>query len=502
MKESYQEYIISIFVYVIGVFFLTVYGVQVCPFLEGLGKRALAQELIIVCLLGYLLRSIWFTGLQSRFHSNKKLSLDRLRLPVKLFFSELFIWFIVGVIIALFHQIAYGGPIFPSGIKVIYGTAVIGFYSAAFVYLRSEYVIIRSIEHLDGFDLHSQKKEQSVTARMLLIFSVSFAVIFITLLLVVYKDLDWINKQLEINNGLYNREFLLISIEITYIFSAVIMATYLVLHQQVKNFRLMFSIQRKALEAIEEGDYSTKLPVVMRNEFGLFAEKINKMVEGLKEKEFIREQFGKYVNSGVAEHILNEKSALNFKGSKVDVCVMFTDIRNYTTISESLVPEELVALLNRYFSLLVTIIHDHEGAIDKFIGDATLSVFGLQNSKKGCSEAIQAAIRIQKELRVFNERLAIEELPPFNTGIGIHFGSVIAGNIGSKERVEYTVIGDVVNTASRLESLSKTFKHSVLLSQETYQNLTDREKESFVFIDSCPIKGKDEKVEIYGLILT
>jgi adenylate cyclase len=151
------------------------------------------------------------------------------------------------------------------------------------------------------------------------------------------------------------------------------------------------------------------------------------------------------------------------------VTILFTDIRSFTTISEKMDPQALVALLNEYFTEMVGIVMHEDGVVDKYIGDAIMAVFGAPVPKpEDARNAVRAAVRMRRALQHLNTRLEQRGLPTLRTGIGIHTGEVVAGNIGSERRMEYTVIGDAVNLASRLESNTKDLGVNVLISEDTY----------------------------------
>ena len=197
------------------------------------------------------------------------------------------------------------------------------------------------------------------------------------------------------------------------------------------------------------------MPVKTGDELEDLAIGFNRMVDGLKERDNLRTTFGKYMTSSVMDHLLAGKVALG--GESLRVTILFSDIRSFTTISESMDPQHLVALLNEYFTEMVSIVMDEGGVVDKYIGDAIMAVFGAPVPKpEDAVNAVRAAVRMRRALRTLNERLDIaRDIAPLRTGIGIHTGEVVAGNIGSERRMEYTVIGDAVNLASRLESSTK-----------------------------------------------
>ena len=153
--------------------------------------------------------------------------------------------------------------------------------------------------------------------------------------------------------------------------------------------------------------------------------------------------------------MLGSEEETNLGGRQVEVAITFTDLRNFTPLTECCSPQETVRILNEYFTMVVSTVHRHGGVVDKFIGDAAMAVFGLDGNEEMCDQALRSAFDGHRGLVGLNRDLVSRGLPEVRLGIGVHFGAAVAINIGSEERLEYTVIGDSVNTASRLESLTK-----------------------------------------------
>ncbi len=255
-----------------------------------------------------------------------------------------------------------------------------------------------------------------------------------------------------------------------------------------------------ALKRVEQLDYVHVEPVHTGDELEDLASGFNRMVDGLKERDKLRTTFGKYMTAAVMDHLLGGKVALG--GESLRVTILFTDIRGFTSISEKMDPQQLVGLLNEYFTEMVSIVMDEGGVVDKYIGDAIMAVFGAPVSKPGDAvNAVRAAVRMRRALRDLNERLTSRGLPPLKTGIGIHTGEVVAGNIGSERRMEYTVIGDAVNLASRLESNTKELGVNVLISEDTYE-VTKSAVETRA-VREIVVKGRKQPVmtyEVLGLV--
>jgi class 3 adenylate cyclase len=244
------------------------------------------------------------------------------------------------------------------------------------------------------------------------------------------------------------------------------------------------------INKVRAGDFSTQAAVLTGDEIGVLTQEFNGMVVGLKERELIRDTFGKYVTRDVADAILNKK--VNVAGEVRQCTVLVTDIANYTTIAEDLTPQEVIEMLNEYFSVLVTIVQEHNGVVNKFIGDAIFAIFNVPlDDPDHAVHAIRAALAIEQAsiTRTFGKNRRL------HTRIGINTGVVVAGNIGSAERMEYTVIGDEVNIAARLEQLNKDYDTHILLGENTYEMA----KNQFDFnrLGSFQLKGKERSIEVF-----
>lgn len=213
----------------------------------------------------------------------------------------------------------------------------------------------------------------------------------------------------------------------------------------------------------------------------------------------LRSTFSKFVPEEIIEDLLSQESKTDEESNneKRKVAVLICDIRNFTSISEINQPENVVGFLNGYFSLMVDIIKKHGGSIDKFIGDAIMALFGAPISYvDNAQRAVEAAMEMVKGLEEVNTSiLNFPEGMSFDIGIGIHYGEVIVGNIGSKEKTNYTVIGDSVNLTSRLEGLTKQYGARIMISQDTKDEIND--EISTLLLDRVRVKGKKKGVQVY-----
>ena len=233
--------------------------------------------------------------------------------------------------------------------------------------------------------------------------------------------------------------------------------------------------------------------------FGLQASDFNRMVEGLRQREELKETFGRYVTQQVVAEILAGRVALG--GELKTATVLFSDIRGFTRMSEKLTPQEVVAFLNEYLAAMVDVVIEHGGVLDKFIGDAVMAVFGVPVGKGSAEEdafaAVACAVAMGKKLDEMNARRAEAGKAPIAIGIGVHTGELVAGNIGSPRRMQYTVIGDTVNVGSRLESLTKEHARRTLLSGATVALV--KGKFNVVEVGRVVVRGRDETLQIFGL---
>lgn len=208
-----------------------------------------------------------------------------------------------------------------------------------------------------------------------------------------------------------------------------------------------------ATEAIGKGDYRYKVSLNQKDELGNLATAFNQMGEELFRHSLTQQSFGKYVGSEVLEMILADPESMWLKGHKNDATILFADIRGFTAFAENREPEAVVDMLNTYFEIATTAILAYGGYVDKFIGDAVLGVFGVPVYRK---DHVERAVRAAMDLMAQLHRPHIHDNPLLSSvGIGIHTGPIVSGNIGSQAKMEYTVIGDTVNLASRLSSLAQ-----------------------------------------------
>lgn len=248
-----------------------------------------------------------------------------------------------------------------------------------------------------------------------------------------------------------------------------------------------------------------RLPTAAMMMAGSLAGLTDTTVQGAKERRDqlrLRRILERRVAPAVLTEILQQPSAFaeTLGGQLRPVAILFSDIRGFTPLAAGMDPCELVALLNRYFAAMVEPILAQQGTIDKFIGDAIMAEFGtplFRDPQTEALAAIRAALGMRAALKDLQTELQAEGLPSFEHGVGIHFGSVVAGNLGSPQRLEYTVIGDAVNVAARIESLTKTVGWDIVISEAVYR--LAREHIQVRDLGSHLLKGKTEPIQLYGV---
>lgn len=252
------------------------------------------------------------------------------------------------------------------------------------------------------------------------------------------------------------------------------------------------------VKEIGEGNLKARSHLSTDDEFGELSEGINAMSQGLQERDRLKMSFARYVSTHILDKILHSEAPLRLEGERRKVTLLFSDIREFTQLAETLPPESVVNLLNDYFEQMIEVIFSHSGTLDKFIGDGIMAEFGAPLDDISQEEhAIRTAIQMQKELGALCDKWQKEGKPRIQMGIGIHTGEAVVGNIGSERRIEYTAIGDTVNVAARLEQTTKALKAPILLSETTY--LGAKDKFPFKDLGSMTLPGRKEQIRVYTI---
>ncbi len=285
-----------------------------------------------------------------------------------------------------------------------------------------------------------------------------------------------------------------LGIHITIITVILLVLTRILGYLFSRKFAKPIEILSEGVASVSNGDMNISIDVRSKDEIGTLAKNFNLMMEGLKERDFIKETFGKYVTKEIRDEIL--KGRIPLDGELKEVSILFADLRNITTLAEIMAPKDVAKLINEYFKEMTEAIQFHKGLVIQFIGDEIEAVFGAPLPLPDHpSQAVHAAIEMRKRLHLLNNRLEEKNMHRLQHGIGIHTGHVLAANIGSPDRLSYTLVGDTVNIASRIQELNKDFGTDILISSTTYAALTNNLK--LEKLPDTPIRGKSEPVELY-----
>jgi len=254
------------------------------------------------------------------------------------------------------------------------------------------------------------------------------------------------------------------------------------------------------LHGVSQGNFSSRVIVTSNDEIGYTGDVVNAMLTGLKERDFIKETFGKYVSEEIRDEVLSGRIPLD--GERKDVTILFSDLRNFTPMTENNDPKIVVKIMNLYFKEMAEAIQNQAGLVLQFIGDEIYAVFGAPVSiPNHPTRAFRAGLEMNRRLNRINEIFADKNWPKLMHGIGIHTGKAIAANIGSPNRLSYLLVGDTVNLASRLQSLTKEVATEMIISASTYSQLIKTEQ-TIPELSKLPptmVKGIKQPVDIYAV---
>lgn len=250
--------------------------------------------------------------------------------------------------------------------------------------------------------------------------------------------------------------------------------------------------------AVGAGEFNYRVKINRNDEFGDLAYAFNRMAEDLELNEKIKGSFGRYVTPEIVDMIVANPDNQWMKGAKVEASVLFVDIRGFTSMAEDEAPERIVELLNDYFTRITEIVIKFGGHLNKFMGDEAMAVFGAPapNPRHG-EAAVMAALEVREEIERFNSEKGKSDLI-IQVGIGVNSGEMVAGNLGSQKRMEYTMVGDNVNVASRLTSLAKPGE--ILISKRTYDSIGTGQKPIIKTKGRVPIRGRRMEIEVFSLL--
>lgn len=259
---------------------------------------------------------------------------------------------------------------------------------------------------------------------------------------------------------------------------------------------------RAAAQEVGRGNLDVSVDAMRADEFGILATEFNAMVAGLREKDHVVSTFGRHVGKKIARELLRSEEDL--RGVERTLTVLFADIRGFTTRCEGLSPARAVHLLNLYHEHMTTVIENHEGIVNQLVGDGLMALFGATGMEEGMDDsgarsAVSAGREMVSSLEDLNQRLDEEGYEPVRIGVGIHTGPAVVGTIGSPRRMEYTAIGDTVNTTARIEGMTKEAGHPLLISSGTWEALAGAFEARA--LEPREVRGRREKIVLYAVAI-
>ena len=265
----------------------------------------------------------------------------------------------------------------------------------------------------------------------------------------------------------------------------------------VGNMVQSFTEISRASANVARGDYGHPLPVHSRDEIGQLTQSFNTMVEGLKERDFVANTFGRYVDQEIAKKLMKIPAASRLGGDKREVAILMSDMRGFTPMAETMRPDAIIYFLNRYFSRLIQVIQKHNGIIVDFFGDSILVFFDPLEGpvEPMIRKSVACAFEMQDAIRDFNTEIKGEGFPELLTGIGINAGEVVVGNVGSETRAKYGIVGSAVNMTHRIQS--RADGGEVLVSESVYQRISGEMGLKTCRSFTVPLKGIKGEVRLY-----
>lgn len=478
---SIRVWIFLIFSSFIALTYQQSYCTSVCPFIEGLSPDQFLKTLTYVTIFHIIVRYLLFF-LFSKSWSNYSIYRQAYLLSVAS-------WIIAGAFALALHFVWY--PSFPmaSHLKLMSGYWFIG----GGILAQLEYLIFemsyKKAAAEDNESMVLYETRESLSRRILEGYLIFAIVPTATMILIISRY--YYEKVL---SGHLFGEVLYISF--TTILASVVTAVLIgrLLHNDSKDIV-------DTLSKIENGDLESNVHITRNDELGQISNSINNMTKGLRHRKSLKSALDKFVDPEVAKKFIENnkdgESLVKLGGETKKVVVLMCDIRNFTPMSEKLHPDKVVELLNEHFSIMVQTIISHNGMIDKYIGDAIMAIFGVNDPENKEEYALKASKEMIENLSILNKNLAKKDLPPIKIGIGLHTGSVTAGFLGTQDRLEYTVIGATVNTSARIEAQTKAPNPPLLFSEEFNNKVKDNFSTSLAVTTN--LKGISQVMDLYSL---
>ncbi len=438
----------------------------------------------------FLISLPYFTAalLRTRLEPPLLLSVSPLNRSRRQLYLDLGLFTFVGVILVGFELLVYGHPLLMA-LKTGIWVMIIGYFAS----IDSALHRVRSSHDESSDTATLSDKAPPVSQKLSIFLSSTVLLIIIGTSISAYSYLNVDSALPDTQADNIAQEFI---VEMLFILGIVVTLTTRVLFSYSLNLQSMFETQIDTLQNVQKGELNEYVPVMTQDEFGVIAQQTNRIIDQLREKDKIQKTLGQVVSPNIMEKLLADSEKDLKKGQEFELAILFCDLRKFTSYAEHKAPDEVIFFLNAYFTKLADVIAEHNGIVNKFIGDALLAVFGVDGNPRYVENAVEAAW----DILLHSGSAVMRDGTKFETGIGIHCGRAAAGTIGSKDRFEYTFIGDSVNTASRLDGLSKRLHHKIISSADVYNRLPPLHRAFFTDLGEHQVRGKSKPMHLYGAV--
>lgn len=373
--------------------------------------------------------------------------------------------------------------------KFIIGTIVYGYFVAVDNALNTE----RRCYYERRFIFAKEINFESGTRRLRMFIVTTILITIVALYFSAHLILFQLTESSTADISTIHNVFLF---DIVIITAVIIGLSMRVAYSYAQNQKYLLDSQLDVLHELQQGNLESFVPIMSNDEFAMIAHQTNKMIEELREKQKVSSVLERIVSPDIMQKLLGGDANMLKQGQEYEVAILFCDLRRFTAFVENTPPDQVIRFLNAFFAKISDLITAHNGLINKFMGDAILAVFGIDGKESAAQNAIQAAMHIISHTKTVN----LGDDKEFDIGVGIHMGRAVAGTIGSADRYEYTFIGDVVNTASRLDGLSKRLGYRVIVSDKVHTLLPEELADKFMDLGPQRVRGKAEPVHVFGAI--
>ncbi|MEJ2392760.1 MAG: adenylate/guanylate cyclase domain-containing protein [Gammaproteobacteria bacterium] len=373
--------------------------------------------------------------------------------------------------------------------KFAIGTVVYGYFVAVDSALNTERRCYYERRFIFAKDIHFESSTKRLRLFIVTTILITIVALYFSAHLILYQLLSSNRLNVESMRNVFLYDIVIMTLMI-------IGFAMRVAYSYAKNQQHLLDSQIHVLEELQKGNLDSFVPIMSQDEFAMLAQQTNKLIEELREKQKVTSVLERIVSPNIMQKLLGGDAQMLRQGQDYEVAILFCDLRRFTNFVENTPPDVVIRFLNAFFAKISDLITAHNGLINKFMGDAILAVFGVEGKDNAALDAIQTAMHIISHTKNIN----LGDDKEFDIGVGIHMGRAVAGTIGSADRYEYTFIGDVVNTASRLDGLSKRLGYRIIVSDNVFRLLPEEERSTFVDLGPQRVRGKSDPVHVYGAV--